>query len=49
MQVVVVAEEGHDAVDGYEEEYADDVSLLVGFKVMCRVHEDEEGGDDQGY
>ena len=39
------AEEGDDAVDGYEEEYSNDVALLVGFEVMCRMGEDEEEAD----
>lgn len=43
--VVHVAEEGHDAVDGYEEEDANDVSLLVGFEVVRRMGEDEEDAD----
>ena len=51
MLVEDVAEKGYDAVDGDEEEDADDVSLLVGFEVVGRVREDEEEADaccDQG-
>lgn len=47
MLVVEIAEEGDDAVDGYEEEDADDVPLLVRFEVVGRVHEDEEHADAQ--
>ena len=40
--VVEVAEEGDDAVDGDEEEDADDVALFVGLEVVGCVHEDQE-------
>ena len=45
MLVEHVAEERYYAVDWYEEEDANDVSLLVGFEVMSGMREDEEEAD----
>jgi hypothetical protein len=40
-----VAQERDDAVDGDEQQDADDVFLLVGLEVVGRVREDEEDAD----
>ena len=42
-----VAQEADGAVDGDEEEDADDVFLLPGFEVVGGVHEHEEEADDE--
>lgn len=47
--VLQIAQEADHAVYGYEQQYPDDVSLLVGFKVVCRVQEDEGEADQCGY
>ena len=45
MLIVEVAQEGDHTIDGYQEEDADDVSLLVGFEVVRCVGENEEDAD----
>lgn len=48
LLVEQVREEADDGVDGDHQEDADDVALLPGTGVVGGVHEDEEGGDDEG-
>jgi hypothetical protein len=49
MAVLQVAQKRHHRVDRYQEQDSDDVSLLVGFEVVCRVQEDKGKADDGRY
>lgn len=46
--VVVVGQERDGGVDGHHEEDPNNMSLLPGFQVVCRMHRDEEERDDDG-
>ena len=45
MGIEHIAQERHHAVDRDEQEDSNDVLLLVGFEVVCRVRKDEEEAD----